>query len=68
MSLQKPNYESKYSNWSTTALFAGCLFPMGKLVQFNSYYEHENNTGKKSNQQTNSVGLGLYLYFSVEKK
>jgi len=64
----EPYYESKYRKWSTTALFAGCLFPVGKHVQFNSYYEHENNTGKKSNQQTNSVGLALYLYFSVERK
>jgi len=40
---------------------------VGKHVQFNTYYEHENNTGKRPNRQTNSVGLALYLYFSREK-
>jgi hypothetical protein len=64
----EPYYTSQYSKWSTTALFAGCLFPLGKHVQFNSYYEHENNTGKHPNNSVNEVGLALYLYFSLEKK
>lgn len=64
----EPYYESQYKKWSTTALYAGCYIPVGKYVQFNSYYEHENNTGKKRNQQVNSIGLALYLYFSLEKK
>jgi hypothetical protein len=28
--------------------YAGCLLPVGKHVQFNPYYEHDNETGKKS--------------------
>jgi hypothetical protein len=56
-------YESKYAKWSTTALYAGCLFPVGKHVEFDAYYEHENNTGKSPNQQINSAGLVLNLYF-----
>lgn len=63
----EPYYESQYGKWSTTSLFAGCLFPVGKHVEFNTYYEHDNNTGKHPNQQVNSAGLALYLYFSVEK-
>ncbi len=63
----EPYYESQYSKWSNTALFAGCLFPVGKHAEFNTYYEHENNTGKNPNQQTNAIGLALYLYFSLEK-
>jgi hypothetical protein len=63
----EPYYESQYNKWSTTALYAGCLFPLGKHVEFNSYYEHANNTGKRPNQQQNSVGLALYLYFSLER-
>ena len=58
---------SQYSKLSTTALFAGCLFPVGKHVQFDSYYEHENNTGGKRNTQNNDIGLALHLYYSVEK-
>jgi hypothetical protein len=63
----EPYYESQYSKWSTTSLFAGCLFPIGRHVELNTYYEHDNNTGKQPNQQVNSVGLALYLYFSIEK-
>jgi len=64
----EPFYESQYSKWSTTSLYAGCLFPVGKHVEFNTYYEHDNNTGKHHNQQVNSLGLALYLYISLEKK
>ena len=56
-------YESQYKKWSTTALYAGCLFPIGKHVQFDPYYEHQNNTGKHPNQQLNQFGLVLNLYF-----
>lgn len=64
----EPYYESQYGKWSTTALYVGSLFPVGKHVQFNTYYEHENNTGKHPNQQVNEVGLALYLFFSVAGK
>lgn len=64
----EPYYESQYNKWSTTALYAGCLLPVGKHVQFNSYYEHENSTGKRPNQPKSAIGLALYLYFSAEKK
>jgi hypothetical protein len=64
----EPFYESQYRKWSTTSLYAGCLLPVGKHVEFNSSYEHDNNTGKHPNQQVDSVGLVLYLFFSVEKK
>jgi hypothetical protein len=63
----EPYYESQYGKSSTTALYVGSLFPVGKHVQFNSYFEHENNTGKHPNQQVNAVGLALYGYFSLEK-
>jgi hypothetical protein len=62
----EPYYESQYNKWSTTSLFAGCLLPVGKHVQFNTYYEHDNNTGKSPNQQINAIGLELNLYFSLE--
>jgi hypothetical protein len=64
----EPYYVAQYSEWSTTALYAGCLFPVGKHVQFDSYYEHENNTGTRPNKQDNEVGLALHLYFSWEKQ
>lgn len=64
----EPFYESQYGKWSTISLYAGCLLPVGKRVEFNPYYEHDNNTGKKPNEQVNSIGLMLELFFSVERK
>jgi hypothetical protein len=64
----EPYYESKYGKWSTTALYVGSLFPVGRHVEFNAYYEHENNTGKAPNHPENAVGLALNLFFSAEKK
>ncbi len=58
-------YEDQYQKWSTTALYAGFYFPLGRNVEFNPYYEHENNTGRSPNQQVNALGLMLNLYFSV---
>ena len=59
----EPFYESKFNKWSTTALYAGCLFPIVQPIQIDSYYEHENNTGRRPNQQLNQFGLALNLYF-----
>jgi len=62
----EPFYESQYNKWSTTSLYAGSLFRVGNHVEFNPYYEHGNNTGKRPNKQQSSVGLALYLYFSLK--
>jgi hypothetical protein len=56
-------YESQYAKLSTTALYVGCMFPLGRHVQLDPYYEHENNTGKPPNQQINAAGLVLNLHF-----
>jgi hypothetical protein len=61
-------YESQYGKISTTSIYAGSLFPVGKHVEFNPYYEHDNNTNKHPNKQVESVGLAVYFFFSVEKK
>jgi len=49
--------------WTTTALYAGCLFPVGKHFEFDSYYEHQNITNKRPNQQLNQFGLIFDLFF-----
>jgi hypothetical protein len=59
-------YESQYSKFSTTELYAGANLPLGKHVDLDPYYEHQNNTGKKPNKQVNALGLTLNLYFSRE--
>ena len=56
-------YESQFSKWSTTAIYAGCLFPIGKRFEFDPYYEHQNNTGKSPNQQIEQLGLALRIFF-----
>jgi Protein of unknown function (DUF2490) len=63
----EPFYESKYGKWSSTDLYAGCRFPAGRIVQFDLYYEHENNTGKSPNQQNNFFGVNLNLFFFSER-
>jgi len=64
----EPFYESQYKKWSSTDLYAGCLLPVGRHVEFNPYYEFENDTGKKPNKQQYYVGLALYLFFSTKHK
>jgi hypothetical protein len=61
-------HTSKYEKWSNTRLYAGCLFPIAKHLDFDSYYEHENNTGPHPNQQINAAGFILNLYFPKNKK
>jgi hypothetical protein len=63
----EPFYESRYNKWSATDLYAGSLLPVGSHIQFDCYYQHENDTGKNPNQQEEFVGLALHLYFSREK-
>ena len=57
-------YESLYGKWSDTAIYAGCLFPVGKHFEMNPYYEHQNITGKSPNQQLNQAGLMLNMFFN----
>jgi hypothetical protein len=59
----EPFYQSKYGKWSETAVYAGCIFPIRRHVQFDPYYEHQNQTGKKPNERLNQFGLVLNLYF-----
>jgi hypothetical protein len=63
----EPYFVEQYHKWSTTALYAGSLFPVGKHVQFDTYYENENNTGKAPNKPVRTFGLALRLYFWREK-
>lgn len=61
-------YNNQYGKWSDTALYAGCIFPLGKKTELNPYYEHQNSTGKSPNQQINGIGLILNLFFRREGK
>jgi hypothetical protein len=63
----EPFYESQYSKWSATDLYAGCLLPVGKHVQFNPYFEFENDTSKRPNRQQYYVGLIVQFHFSLKQ-
>jgi hypothetical protein len=56
-------YEEQYQKWSTTEIYAGCIFPLGKHFEVDPYYEHQNNTSKSPNRQVNGLGLILNAYF-----
>jgi len=56
-------YNSQYGKWSTTAIYAGCILPVGARTELNPYYEHQNSTGVTPNQQINAFGLILNLFF-----
>ncbi len=56
-------YNSRFGKWSDTAIYAGGIFPIGKRVQLEPYYEHQNNTGSSPNRQTNALGVVLNLFF-----
>jgi hypothetical protein len=58
----EPYYQSQYNKWSDTAIYAGCLFPVNKHFELDPYYEHQNNTGKRPNQQLNQLGLVLSIH------
>jgi hypothetical protein len=61
-------YESSYEKWSTTALYVGGNYSVGRLLDLGPYYCHQNNTGKSPNQQLNQLGLIANLYFLARKK
>jgi hypothetical protein len=63
----EPFYESQYSKWSATDLYAGCLLPVGKHVEFDPYFEFENDTSKRPNRQQYYVGLIAQFYFSLKR-
>jgi len=55
-------YQIQYSKWSDTAIYVGCIFPIGRHFEFDPYYEHQNNAGKSPNQQLNQLGLRLSIH------
>ena len=57
------SYQSQYSKWSVTRLFAGCLLRITRHIQLDTYYEHVNNTGPHPNHQVNAIGTILNFYF-----
>jgi len=55
-------YQSSYGKVSDTAIYAGCIFRIRKHVQLEPYYEHQNETGKKPNNQLDQFGIILNLF------
>ena len=55
-------YQSSYGKVSDTAIYAGCTFPIRKHLQLEPYYEHQNETGKRPNNQLDQLGIILNLF------
>jgi hypothetical protein len=55
-------YYSKYGTWYRTTYSAGARLQVGKVVEFEPYYEHE-NTSQGKPAHVNAVGLILSLFF-----
>jgi hypothetical protein len=56
-------YDSKSHRWSRTALIAGSVFPLGRHLELEGYYEHQNDTSSSPNRQVNAQGCVVNLYF-----
>ena len=55
-------YDNSCGRWSRTLVQLGAEFPIREKVSFESYYERQNNTSTRPNQQLNGVGLILNLH------
>jgi hypothetical protein len=56
-------FDSRFHEWSRTALTAGSVFLVSPRCEFEPYYEHQNDTGGSPNRQVNAVGMVVSLYF-----
>ena len=56
-------YDSRYDKVSRTALIGGWTFPITRHFEFESYFEHQNDSGGSSNRTVNAVGVVANLYF-----
>jgi Protein of unknown function (DUF2490) len=56
-------YDSLPAKWSRTALTAGSTFPIGKHIELEWYYEHQNDTASSPNRKVDGLGYVLSIYF-----
>ena len=56
-------YSSQFAKWYDTAISAGSRFPLTSHFEMEAYLEHQNQTNKAPNQQINSLGLVLNVFF-----
>jgi len=56
-------YDSRYDKVSRTALIGGSTFPITRHFEFESYFEHQNDSGGSSNRTVSALGVVANLYF-----
>ncbi len=56
-------YDSKSQRWSRFALNAGSVFPLGRHLELEGYFEHQNDWSSSPNRQVNAQGCVVNLYF-----
>lgn len=55
-------YDSRYSIWNKNSYAFGAGFPIGKRIELEPYYQHDNDS-RASVQHVNALGFTVYLYF-----
>lgn len=56
-------WDSQYHKLYDVATSAGVKLRVTEKIELDAYYEHQNETNKKPNEQVNSVGIILNVFF-----
>jgi len=56
-------YDSNYGKVSRNSLIFGSAFPITKHIEFESNFEHQNDSGGSSNRTVNVLAIIVNLYF-----
>ena len=56
-------YDSRHDKWSRNSLIAGSTFPIGRHIELEGYFEHQNDSGGSSNRTVNAVGVVVNLFY-----
>jgi hypothetical protein len=56
-------YDSRHDKFSRNALIGGSTFPITRHIEFEGYFEHQNDSGGSPNRTVNAVGVVVNLYF-----
>ncbi len=56
-------YDGKVHRWSRATWTVGSVFPLGRHLELEGYFEHQNDTSSSPNRQVNAQGCVVNLYF-----
>jgi hypothetical protein len=56
-------YDSRFGEWSRTEWIVGAALPFHKRLEFESYFNYQNDTGGDVNRQVYAIGTVVNVYF-----